>query len=89
MSTASTYPETVEANIYWNLLSGVNDVVKVQLFRKLKQALTAHPDITEVHDEVGQAAYYELIKKFHLIAIRRRLVEIAKKRMTSVLLVSR
>lgn len=65
MSAVATYPETVETNIYWNLLSGANKTVKVQLLRKLKQDLTTQLDETDVRDEIGQAAYYELIKKFN------------------------
>lgn len=65
MSTVATYPENVETNIYWNLLSGVNKTVKVQLLRRLKQDLTTYPDTTEVRNEIDRASYYELIKKFN------------------------
>jgi hypothetical protein len=64
MPVTSTYNETVETQIYWNLLKSLSNTVKAQLVRKLNQSLTTTPDNSVVYDKAEQTAYYELLRKF-------------------------
>jgi len=65
MPTPTTYSETTETNIYWNLLKGLSNNVKTQLVRKLKKSLLVKQDKDESYDETVQVAYFELLKKLN------------------------
>lgn len=64
MPIVTEYQGSVETNMYWNLLKGLNNTVKFQLFRKLKQSLIDETTKDVECNEVAQVAYFELVKKF-------------------------
>ena len=65
MAMISTYPQQVEANIYWNLLKDLDETLKVQLVTRLKKSLTVKKDTkteSAVTDE-AQNAYVVMLDK--------------------------
>ena len=61
MAATTTYPETVETHLYWNLLKDLSETVRVQLVLKLKDSLISRETVSV--DEDAQAAYYTILDK--------------------------
>lgn len=46
MTSTTPYPETVETQLYWNLLKDLNETVRVQLVLKLKNSLMSRENVS-------------------------------------------
>ena len=62
-AVTTTYNETVETHLYWDLLKNLSDGVKEQLVMKLKQSLRGKTSTAE--DAEVQACYYAILKKLN------------------------
>jgi len=61
MTSTTPYPETVETQLYWNLLKDLNETVRVQLVLKLKNSLMSRENVSV--EESAQVAYYTILDK--------------------------
>ena len=62
-AVTTTYNETVETHLYWDLLKNLSDGVKEQLVMKLNQSLRGKTSTAE--DAEVQACYYAILKKLN------------------------